>query len=487
MMEKRWIWPFELEEQIGKGGMGVVYRARYVKNDRKVALKLLPREIASNRTIAARFEREMEILKDLKHPNIVNCFGGTAEGDYRFYAMELIEGGTMDSLLMDRGRLSWGQVVEYAQPVCSALAYAHARGIIHRDIKPANLLLTRSGKLKLSDFGLALVAGDNKLTADGKTMGTMHYMAPEQIRGSPPMSPQSDLYSLGCVLFEMLTGRPPFSGQTPAQILHQHLDKAAPRVSTVVMDCPSALDNLISDLLEKDPLARPNGAEEVLRRLKMVDEVIVVKSRGGLEDGDRPSDVPVNRKKKVENKGAERAVELASRPAADGSTAGNTFTTILTAIACVCITLMALTFVNVDDAQYFGKAEAQFLEMLKSPHPQVRQAGAHAISELGPGGQNCVKELAKLLAPPETDVKVQEEALGALEKIGAPSKSVLLDLMKMQNDSNIRPQVREQAMATQKKIQEADEPGSKVGYYRIFLGLGVAACVVIAWLRKPIS
>src|SRR5213078_2437903 len=133
------IWPFELEEQIGSGAMGLVYRARFVKNDRRVALKLLPKEVAVNKTLAARFQREMEILKDLRHPHIVHCFGGTCEGDQWFYAMELVEGGTVEGLLQEHGCLPWERVIEYGVQLCSALAYAHSRGVIHRDIKPANL------------------------------------------------------------------------------------------------------------------------------------------------------------------------------------------------------------------------------------------------------------------------------------------------------------------------------------------------------------
>src|SRR6516225_2673066 len=123
-MEKRWIWPFELEEQIGSGAMGLVYRARFVKNDRRVALKLLPQEVASNKTLASRFQREMEILKDLKHPHIVHCFGGTCEGHQWFYAMELIEGGTLGGLLHEQGKLPWRQAIQFALQVCAALDYA---------------------------------------------------------------------------------------------------------------------------------------------------------------------------------------------------------------------------------------------------------------------------------------------------------------------------------------------------------------------------
>jgi serine/threonine-protein kinase len=356
--------------------------------------------------------------------------------------------------------------------------------VIHRDIKPANLLITKSGKVKLSDFGLALVASDNKLTAAGKTMGTMHYMAPEQIRGNPPISQQSDLYSLGCVLFEMLTGKPPFIGQTAAQILQQHLEKPAPRVSTVVMDCPSSLDNLISDMLEKDPANRPVDAEEVIRRLQGVEDVITVRAKPSFDDNDRPSDGPV--RKKAENKGVERAAVLASRPAVNAPSSGSTFTTILTAIVCLLVALLAITFMREDNSRYFDRAEQQFLSMLKDSQASVRIAAVRAIGELGNGGQNCVGGLARLLTAEEKNPVVQKEALVALEKIGAPSKSILGDLVRMQNDANIRPEVREQAMMTHKFVSDTRTEGSNLPYYRLGIGLGIALCAFVAWLRRPL-
>ena len=270
-LEKRWIWPFELLDKLGEGGMGVVYRARYVVDNRHVAVKLLPPDIA-NETILSRFERELEILKTLRHPNIVRSFGGVCEGNQHFYAMELVEGGTLDRLLEQRGKFSWEMVVQFALQMASAPSYAHERGVVHRDVKPGNFLLTTGGKVKLSDFGLATVEAATKITAAGKTMGTFPYMAPEQIRGRPPVAPQTDLYALGCVIFEMLTGRTPFTGETPAEVMHKHLDQTPQRVTELAPDCPIALDVLVRDLLQKDPNDRPEGAYIVAKRLTDIAE-----------------------------------------------------------------------------------------------------------------------------------------------------------------------------------------------------------------------
>jgi serine/threonine-protein kinase len=267
-VEKRWIWPFELLDKLGEGGMGLVYRARYVGNNRMVAVKLLPDDVAANPTLVARFERELEVLKALKHPHIVHCFGGLCESKQRFYAMELVEGGTLHQLLSEVGKLPWETVVDYGLQMCSALEFAHARNVVHRDVKPANFLITRSGKLKLSDFGLAVVVAAQRITAAGKTMGTFHYMAPEQIRGKPPVSNRTDLYALGCVFFEMLTGNPPFDADSPAEVLHKHLKEPPQRVRELEPDCPLELDLLVRDLLHKDPEARPASASEVAERLK---------------------------------------------------------------------------------------------------------------------------------------------------------------------------------------------------------------------------
>jgi serine/threonine-protein kinase len=248
--------------------MGVVYRARYVGNNRLVAVKLLPDEVAANPTLVARFERELEVLKQLKHPHIVHCFGGLCESKQRFYAMELVEGGTLHSLLSEVGKLPWETVVEYGLQMCAALDFAHSRRIVHRDVKPANFLITRSGKLKLSDFGLAVVAASQRITAAGKTLGTFHYMAPEQIRGKPPVSSKTDLYALGCVFFEMLTGNPPFDAENAAEVLHKHLKEPPPRVRDLEPDCPLDLDLLVADLLQKEPDQRPASAAVVAERLK---------------------------------------------------------------------------------------------------------------------------------------------------------------------------------------------------------------------------
>jgi len=263
-------------EPLGAGGMGVVYKAVYRKNGRVVALKLLTPALSANPKLVARFEREMSILEKLDHPNITRYYGGGRTAGQHFYAMKLMTGGTLDDLLKKRGPLPWEQVVKFAQQICDALDHAHTMGIIHRDLKPANLFLrhdrdTGDETLVLGDFGIARDTESTALTSSGMTVGTYAYMAPEQINGKKPVSARTDLYALGCVLFQMLTGRPPFLGDSPAELLVQHLQNEPPRLRELAPDCPVWLEGVVMRLLAKEPDDRPLDAPYVRMAL---DEVL---------------------------------------------------------------------------------------------------------------------------------------------------------------------------------------------------------------------
>ena len=274
-VEERRLGPFLLKERLGAGGMGVVYRATHVESRRQFAVKVLSAKAAGNKRIVARFARELEILKALKHPNIVRCFGGGRQGSDIYLVMELVAGGSIAGLIRRRGRLPWDAVIDYALQVCDGLAYAHEWGIVHRDLKPANLLLTDEGQVKIADFGIARVQYGKRLTAAKHTLGTMAYIAPEQIKGEPGISHRTDLYTLGCVMFEMLTGKLPFAAESMAQMIYEHLEAAPPRVSTIVLDCPVWLDALVNQLLDKDPLKRPHDATAVAQALREAKEKAV--------------------------------------------------------------------------------------------------------------------------------------------------------------------------------------------------------------------
>lgn len=266
-MLNRKIDEFQLGEPLGVGTVGTIYQAVERRSGDVVAIKVLHPTVVDDPLVSARFEREMVILEKLSHPHIVHYYGGGQTGRQCFYAMELVHGGTLKELLADSGPLTWQESAEIGAQLASALQHAHNHGIIHRDLKPANLYFTRDGELKLGDFGIALDTTSTKLTADGLTVGTYAYMSPEQIVGDQHITGKTDLYALGCVLFEMLTGRPPFTGENFAQIFHQHLHVTPLSVLELVPHCPPDLDRLIQQLLQKHPDARPFNARSAQGRL----------------------------------------------------------------------------------------------------------------------------------------------------------------------------------------------------------------------------
>ncbi len=283
--------PFNLEEPLGAGGMGVVYRAIYRKNGRITALKLLPHHLTENSRLVARFEQEMRILERLDHPHITKYYGGGKIRGQHFYAMKLMEGGTLADLLERRGALPWEQVIELGVQICDALDCAHSNGIIHRDLKPANLFLGEGSEheqLVLGDFGIARDMDGMPITATGSTVGTYAYMAPEQINLKQPITAKTDLYALGCVLFEMLTGRTPFVSEAPSDLMMQHVNEQPPSVRTLAYDCPVWLDDIVQQCLAKNPQDRPYDAaivrmalDEVLTKVAEQVSVASDRSTGG--------------------------------------------------------------------------------------------------------------------------------------------------------------------------------------------------------------
>jgi len=257
---------FRIESVLGSGAMGVVYRATHEKSGRVAAVKVLSSEFApqgGKSKLRDRFEREAKILEQFRHPGIVRFH---AVGRFRgtsYFAMEYVEGKTLEQIIQERGALPWREVVELGIQICDALQYAHDRGIVHRDLKPSNLMVTADGKVKLTDFGIAKDLDATALTATGRTLGTAAYMAPEQIRGTPAISHKTDLYALGIVLYQLLTGKMPFEGNTPIVLMHCQLNEPPPRPSARVAEIPKALDELIVNLMAKAPADRPWDAAAV--------------------------------------------------------------------------------------------------------------------------------------------------------------------------------------------------------------------------------
>lgn len=277
------IGPFVIEKQIGSGAMGTVYRARYTENDQVYALKILAFGLSGNDTSMARFERESQILLQLRHPNIVGHFARGKFHGTRYFAMEFINGESMDKSLLRRGKLSWENVVAVGKQLCGALQHAHQKGIIHRDLKPSNVMIDEEGVVKLTDFGIAKDVDVTALTGANNTIGTASYMSPEQCRGEKNLSGKSDLYSLGIVFYELLTGQKPFIAESTVDVFMMHVNSPIPRVSVREPGVPVWLDTLIAQLMEKRPEKRPRDAETVLKALEEIEQKVADQRSAGLD------------------------------------------------------------------------------------------------------------------------------------------------------------------------------------------------------------
>lgn len=280
------IGPFEIEKELGSGAMGTVYRAKFHRAEDKVvpiALKVVALGLLGNEGAMARFEREANILKQLKHPHIVRLIAhGRINKANPYIAMEYIDGEALDRVLARRGRLSWEEVAAYGKQLCEALQYAHDKGIIHRDLKPSNLMITKDGRLKLTDFGIAKDTDVTALTGANSTIGTAAYMSPEQCKGDRNLSNKSDLYSFGVVLFELLSGRKPFVAETTVDMFLKHVHERPPRIGKLVPELPQKFEALINQLLEKATDARPIDATWVGRMLVEIEEDTFARKSAGL-------------------------------------------------------------------------------------------------------------------------------------------------------------------------------------------------------------
>ena len=315
------IGPFTLEKELGSGAMGTVYRARFSedgKAERTVALKVIAFGLTGNEHAMARFEREYKILKQLKHPNIVRHF---ATGRYKgtpFFAMEYVAGRSLDRVMADRSTgvinkplFTWEEVIEMGKPLCSALQHAHDKGIIHRDLKPSNLMVTNEGILKLTDFGIAKDVDVTALTGANNTIGTAAYMSPEQCKGEKNLTGKSDIYSLGVVFYELLTGRKPYMAESSVDMFLMHVQGTFPRPAQLNPNIPVWLDTLVCQMMEKRPELRPRDAAMVGQVLDEIMEKVAANVSAGADvAGSRNLDP---RQLGDDDKKAARAIRAGSR------------------------------------------------------------------------------------------------------------------------------------------------------------------------------
>jgi eukaryotic-like serine/threonine-protein kinase len=239
---------------LGAGGMGRVYKVRNLISDRIEAMKVLLPDLATAPELADRFMREIKVQASLEHPNIASLHTAVRVENQLLMLMEYLEGVTLEQRLQ-QGRIPVAEAVDYVRQVLAALDYAHQRGVIHRDIKPANMMVV-SGTVKLMDFGIAKAAGDQRLTMTGTTMGSLYYMSPEQIKGASDLDARADLYSVGVSLYELVTGKRPFDGDSQFAIMSAHLEKNPVPPVTIDPSLPEPLNDLILMSVEKDPNQR---------------------------------------------------------------------------------------------------------------------------------------------------------------------------------------------------------------------------------------
>ncbi|MDA8290923.1 MAG: Stk1 family PASTA domain-containing Ser/Thr kinase [Actinomycetota bacterium] len=254
---------YELRNQIARGGTAQVYQARDLLLDRPVALKVLFPELSTDHSFVERFRREAQAAANLMHPNIVQVFDwGESDRTY-FIVMEYIDGEPLSSIIRTQAPLAPAQAASIAADIAKALSYAHRHGVVHRDVKPGNVLITADGQVKVTDFGIARAIGaDEQVTQTGLVMGTATYFSPEQAQGLA-VDARSDVYSLGVVCYEMLTGRPPFSGETPVAIAYQHVRESPPTPRAVNPEIPAALEVIVLEAMAKLPAERYASADDM--------------------------------------------------------------------------------------------------------------------------------------------------------------------------------------------------------------------------------
>jgi len=281
---------FEILELLGKGGMGAVYKARQKSLDRLVAIKVLSPQAAKNRSFIRRFKTEARIVARLGHPNIIAGIDVGEEDGIHYFAMEFVEGETLDETLAREGLFSEQKALGVMVQMALALEHAEKHELVHRDVKPQNIMVDRQGQAKLCDLGLAKTASGDEQTQTSQEggaapLGTPHYLSPEQARGEPDLDVRSDIYSLGATFYHIVTGRPPFEGQSPMVLMTKHLTETPEDPRTLNEDLSKGCSELILGMLGKEREDRPQSARELLEDLERV------------QDGKRPKCAKASKRK----------------------------------------------------------------------------------------------------------------------------------------------------------------------------------------------
>jgi beta-lactam-binding protein with PASTA domain/tRNA A-37 threonylcarbamoyl transferase component Bud32 len=257
---------YELMDKIGEGGMSIVYKARCRILDRIVAVKVLKEEFAQDDNFVQRFKTEALAAASLSHPNLVNIYDVGQQDECYYIVMEYVQGQTLKELIEQEAPLSIEKAVDIAIMICDGLHHAHEKGIIHRDIKPHNVLITESGMVKVADFGIAQAITKQTITFGGNVVGSVHYISPEQAKGEP-LTRATDIYSVGCVLYEMVTGKIPYDAESPITVALKHIHDDIPAIRSINSEVPVGLEGIIIKAMEKLPQHRFSTAEELRNAL----------------------------------------------------------------------------------------------------------------------------------------------------------------------------------------------------------------------------
>lgn len=348
---------YEVVSHIGQGGMADVFLAVDTILNRQVAIKLLREDLSQDAVSILRFEREAQAAASLAHPNIVEIYDVGEYQDHHYIVMEYIAGKTLKQVIRSRGPLVNEEAVDIMKQLCSAVAEAHSRGIIHRDIKPQNVIVKADGSLKILDFGIATALGSVQLTQANNVMGSVHYLAPELAKGEPA-SFQSDIYALGIVLYEMLSGDVPFKADQAVQVALKHMREPMPSVRAINSTVPQSLENIITRSTAKDPALRYPNAEQMLadvstclRSERLNERRLLIKETPVKKGGSQQAKaVPVRNEKKKES-----SASVSPRAEMEKESRKRRTLMILIAVLCGLVlvgTLSALAFTGVIS---FGK------------------------------------------------------------------------------------------------------------------------------------
>ena len=316
---------YELLEKIGDGGMAVVYKGKDRLLNRFIAIKILRPEFTKDATFVENFKRESQAAAGLTHPNIVGVYDVGREGNINYIVMELIEGRTLNDIIEDEAPMDYRKVIDISKQVASALKVAHKNKIIHRDVKPHNIMITNDGIVKLADFGIARAVNDATLSTGSKIVGSVHYFSPEQARGNY-VDERSDIYSLGIVMYEMLTGKVPFDGENPVTVALKHINEEITPPSELVAGIPPALERCVMKATSKYQTNRYSSAEEMIEELDNISFVtdvagtsvfastdVIEKNRKRKAAEEAEEEAAASRKKKKKKKGKRNAIIAAGR------------------------------------------------------------------------------------------------------------------------------------------------------------------------------